>query len=195
MAILTDEQVRSIGFASVGVGVKISDKASFYGASRIRLGNYVRIDDFCVFSAGTGGIVLGNFIHVAVFSSLIGAGRIQIADYCNISSRVSIYSSSDDYSGLFMTNPMVPKDLTNVQISDVLLGKHVIIGSGCVVLPGVTLGEGVAVGALSLVKANCDPFGIYAGNPAKFIKKRKLDLLSLEKKIIDSMANSGPEVD
>lgn len=184
MAMLTDEQVRAIGFASVGSGVQISDKASFYGAFRIHIGNHVRIDDFCVLSSGKNGIVIGNYIHIAVFSSLIGAGKIQIDDFCNISSRVSIYSSNDDYCGLFMTNPMVPKDLTNVQEGDVLLEKHVIVGSGSIILPGVTLGCGVAVGALSLVKADCSPFGIYAGNPAIFIKERKKNILELEKKIL-----------
>lgn len=51
-----------------------------------------------------------------------------------------------------MTNPMVPVEFTNVTHADVNIGRHVIIGSGSVVLPGVTIGEGAAVGALSLVK-------------------------------------------
>ena len=80
----------------------------------IVIGNNVRIDDFVVLSAGQGGIEIGNYIHIAVFSSLIGAGRIALSDFCNISSRVSIYSSSDDYTGEYMTNPMMPKILTNV---------------------------------------------------------------------------------
>ncbi|MEX8499566.1 acyltransferase, partial [Leptothrix ochracea] len=47
-------------------------------------------------------------------------------------------------------------------------------------LPGVTLHEGVAIGALSLVNRDCHAFGIYAGNPAKRIKERKRDVLALE---------------
>lgn len=177
---LSEEQVKSIGFASIGAGVQISDKASFYGVSRIHIGSHVRIDDFCVLSAGKGGIELGNYIHIAIFSSLIGSGKIHLSDFCNISSRVSIYSSNDDYSGQHMTNPMVPTDFTAVHEANVLLEKHVIVGSGCVILPGVTLGQGSAVGALSLVKADCAPFGIYAGNPAVFIKERKKNMLDLE---------------
>jgi dTDP-4-amino-4,6-dideoxy-D-glucose acyltransferase len=167
-----------MGFAQVGNNVLLSDKASYYNCKNIRLGNNVRIDDFCVLSAGVNGIDIGNYIHIAVFSSLIGAGNISLADFCNISSRVSIYSSNDDYSGIAMTNPTVPSTFTNVHHADVKVGCHVIIGAGSIVLQGVTLEEGVAIGALSLVKKDCQSFGIYAGVPAKKIGERKRDLLT-----------------
>ena len=187
MAMLGLEAIEALGFASVGKNVQISDRASFYGVGRISLGSYVRIDDFCVLSAGVGGISVGNYVHIAVCSSLIGAGKISLSDYCNISSRVAIYSSNDDYSGAAMTNPTVPSEFTGVTRADVLLDKHVIVGSGSVILPGVTLEEGVAIGALSLVHKNCQAFGVYAGNPARRIKDRKRDLLELEQQLMASM--------
>jgi acetyltransferase-like isoleucine patch superfamily enzyme len=185
MAMLSGAAIEQLGLAFVGKNVQISDRASFYGTPRIRLGNNVRIDDFCVLSAGVGGIDIGQYVHIAVYSSLIGAGRIALSDFCNISSRVSIYSSNDDYSGAAMTNPTVPPEYTSVTHADVFLGKHVIVGSGAVILPGVTLAEGVAVGALSLINRDCEAFGIYAGNPARLIKRRKRDLLELEKRFRD----------
>jgi galactoside O-acetyltransferase len=84
-----------------------------------------------------------------------------------------------------MTNPTIPSEYTGVIHKDVYLGKHVIVGSGSVILPGVRLEEGVAIGALSLVTKSCKAFGIYAGNPAKFIKERKKDLLALEQKLLN----------
>ena len=184
MARLTHKEISSLGFASVGENVIISSKASFYGAPRIHIGSNVRIDDFCVLSAGEGGIFIGDYIHIAVYSSLIGAGKIILMDFSNISSRVSIYSSNDDYSGEFMSNPTVPTEFTNVTHSSISIGKHVIIGSGSIILPGVKLGTGVAIGALSLVKDSCDEFFIYAGNPLKKIKKRKCNLLEKEKSLL-----------
>lgn len=181
---LSRQQVEALGFASVGRNVQISDRASFYGLGRIHIGNNVRIDDFCVLAAGVGGIHLGNYVHIAVGSSLIGAGLIKLDDFAGLSSRVSIYSSSDDYSGATLTNPTVPDKYKNVQHAPVYLGRHVIVGSGSVILPGIRLEEGVAVGALSLVTKNCLPFGIYAGNPAKRIKERKQDLLALEQRLM-----------
>lgn len=183
MAMLPREVIESMGFASLGENVQISDRASFYGNSRIRIGNNVRIDDYCVLSAGIGGIDIGSHIHIAVYTSLIGAGKISLADFCNLSSRVSIYSSNDDYSGTTLTNPTVPSEFTGVTHADVLLGKHVIVGCGSVILPGVVLEEGVAIGALSLITKRCTAFGIYAGNPAHRVKERKRDLLDLEQKL------------
>lgn len=124
MPILDSDVVRKMGFASVGRNVQVSDRATFYGIERIKIGNNVRIDDFCVLSAGEGGIEIGDFVHIAVFSSLIGKGHINLADFCNISSRVSIYSSSDDYSGCTLTNPTVPEEFKNVESAPVYIGKH-----------------------------------------------------------------------
>jgi acetyltransferase-like isoleucine patch superfamily enzyme len=188
MGMLSREAVAMMGFSSVGENVLISDRASFYGIDRITLGNNIRIDDFCILSAGSGGISLGNNIHIAAYSLLIGAGAIVLSDFCGLSSRVSIYSSSDDYSGVVMTNPTIPSEYSGVTHADVFLGKHVIVGAGSVILPGVTLEEGVAIGALSFVNKRCEAFGIYTGNPARRIKERKRDLLELEKQFVASKA-------
>lgn len=182
MAYYTNSELASLGFLELGDNVKISKNASFYNCKKISIGNNVRIDDFCVLSAGNGGIQLGNNIHIAVYSSIIGAGKVTVSDYANISSKVAIYSSNDDYSGEFMTNPTVSEEFTNVLHADVFLGKHVIIGSGSIILPGVTIEEGAAIGALSLVNRDCKPFIVYAGVPASPLKERRKDLLLLEAK-------------
>ena len=184
MAMLSGAELTNMGFAALGENVQISNRASIYGAPNIALGSHIRIDDFCVLSAGSGGISIGSHVHIAVAASLIGAGRITLSAFCNISSRVSIYSSNDDYSGASMTNPTVPDEYTGVRHADVYLGKHVIVGSGSVILPGVSLEDGVAIGALSLVNRSCEAFGIYAGSPARRIKDRSRDLLTLEERFL-----------
>jgi galactoside O-acetyltransferase len=190
MAFLTGEELKGLGLASYGKNVLISNKASIYNPGRITIGSNVRIDDFCVLSAGDGGIDIGDYIHVAVFCSLIGTGKITLSDFSGLSSRVAIYSSNDDYSGEHLTNPTVPSDFTGVNHADVFIGRHAIIGSGTVVLPGVTLEEGVAVAALSLVSKDCAAFGVYAGN--RRIGERKRGLLELETQLKqrDSFMNS-----
>lgn len=186
MAFLSDSELDGLGFKSVGSNVLISNNASFYNPSKISIGSNVRIDDFCVLSAGSDGIEIGNFIHIAVFSSIIGAGKVTLSDFCNISSRVSIYSSNDDYTGASLTNPMIPDDYKNVQIADVYIGRHAIIGSGSILLPGITIGDGVAIGALSLVNKDCHAFKVYSGVPAKYLKERKRDLLELEQRFLNT---------
>jgi acetyltransferase-like isoleucine patch superfamily enzyme len=53
-----------------------------------------------------------------------------------------------------------------------------------IILPNLTLGEGVSVGAHSLVTKSLDPWGIYFGCPVKKIKEREQGLLELEKKFL-----------
>lgn len=184
MGFLSQEQIDKMEFLSVGKNPQLSDKASYYNCKSIAIGDNVRIDDFCVISAGDGGIHIGSHVHIAVYASLIGSGRITVSDFSGISSRVAIYSSNDDYSGTVLTGPTVPLEFTNVTHAEVTIGRHVIIGAGSVVLPGVALEEGVAIGALSLVSKSCKAFGIYSGAPAKRIKERKKDLLALEQKFL-----------
>lgn len=191
MSFYSHAELRALGLGSFGHGVMVSKKCSIYGAGRIVIGNNVRIDDFCVLSAGEGGVKIGSFVHIAVFSSLIGRGNIEIADFANISSRVSIYSSNDDYSGEHMTNPTIPDEYKDVVHRPVKIGRHAIIGSGSIVLPGVCIQEGVAVGALSLVNSDCEAFGVYAGVPAIRKSERKRDLLILERQFLASHAGGA----
>lgn len=188
MAHVSRQTLESMGFATIGENVLISEKASIYGAARIRLGDNVRIDDYCVLSAGQGGIDIGSYVHIAVYCSLIGSARIRLDDFAGLSGRVSIYSSSDDYTGAALTNPTVPVEYTQVHSADVHIGRHVIVGTGSVILPGVVLAEGVAIGALSFVHRSCDAFGIYTGNPLRRLKDRGRDLLDAEAKLIASQS-------
>src|SRR5690606_20418879 len=163
MSYLNEEEMKQMGFRSLGKNVRLSAKASFYNCANISIGDNVRIDDFCILSPGKGGIVIGRHVHIGAYSSLIGAGRIIFEDFSGTSSRVSVYSSNDDYSGQWMTNPTVPAQFTQVTHDEVYVGRHVIIGAGSVILPGTILEEGVAVGALSLVTKRCESFGVYFG--------------------------------
>ncbi len=187
MSFLTEEQLAIIGFKYLGRNVKISDKCSIYGASNIEIYDDSRIDDFCILSAGFGGIKIGRFVHIASYSSLIGKESIELQDFSGLSARVSIYSSSDDYSGLAMTNPCVPKEYTNAYNGKVLLEKHVIIGVGSAILPNVTIGYGSAVGAFSLVTKNIEAMIIVSGVPVKYLKGRKDGFIEKEKLFLQSI--------
>src|SRR5262252_10092545 len=124
MAYLTALQLSEMGFDSIGDNVQISERASVYGAARISIGSHVRVDDFCILSAGEQGIRLGNHVHIACYVSLIGKEMISLGDYSGLSSRVSVYSSNDDYSGQFMTGPTVPEEFTHVCHRPVTIGRH-----------------------------------------------------------------------
>ena len=174
----SENELRKVGFSNIGTNVFLSRKASIFSPEKIEIGNNVRIDDFCILS---GKIKIDSYVHIAAYSALFGGkAGIIIRDYANVSSRVCIYALSDDYSGKTMTNPMVPEKYKNVIHDSVMINKHVIIGSGSTVLPGVTLSEGTAVGAMSLVNRSTEEWCIYAGIPARKIKERSKDLLCFE---------------
>lgn len=50
--------------------------------------------------------------------------------------------------------------------SPIIIGKGCWIGAGAIILPGVKLGDGCVIGAGSVVKYDCEPDGLYVGNPA-----------------------------
>jgi dTDP-4-amino-4,6-dideoxy-D-glucose acyltransferase len=184
---LNEEQLKKLGLRSYGDNVKISDKASIYGAGNISIGSNVRIDDFCILSAGKE-IIIENYVHIACYSSLIGHALIHMKNFSGLSSRVTILSSSDDYSGKAMTNPTVPSKYLNIYSAPVILGEHVIIGATSIILPGVNIGNGTAIGAMSFVKEkNIPGRSIYAGNPLRFIKPRHLKFEELEEDFYDSI--------
>jgi virginiamycin A acetyltransferase len=55
---------------------------------------------------------------------------------------------------------------------DTLIGNDVWIGQNVTVMPGVKVGDGAIIAANSTVAKDVEPYAIYGGNPAKFIKKR-----------------------
>ena len=107
-----------------------------------------------------------------------------MSNFSGLSQGVRIYTRTDDYSGKTLTNPTIPKKFTGIKSGKVTLGKHVIIGSGSVILPSVTIGDGSSVGALSLVNKNLEEWGMYFGSPAIRIKNRSKSLLTLEDKYL-----------
>lgn len=176
------EELDAIGFKCIGNNVCISRKCSIYGAEHISIGNNVRVDDFCILS---GHIEIGNYIHIAAYSALYGGTEgIFVSDFANISSRTCVYSISDDYSGEFMTNPMVPDEYKGVESAPVYIGKHAIIGSTSVVFPGVNIAEGSAFGSFSLINRDSEAWSINTGIPAKKIRERRKDLLEKEKEFM-----------
>lgn len=168
------EELLTLGFKKLGSNVQISRKASFYGIEKISIGDNVRIDDFCILS---GEITLGSYIHISAYCALYGANGIEMENYTGLSPQCVIFSATDDFSGNYLISPMVNKEFTNVTGGKVTIKKYSQIGTSCVVLPDLTIEEGVAVGSMSFVNKSLIAWGIYFGTPAKRIKERSKELL------------------
>lgn len=170
---LTPEELAEVGFAKLGLNVKISRNILLLGADKIRIGSNVRIDDFCtIIVNGAGSLEIGNFVHIAGYAYISCSNSVTFGHFSGVSQGVRIYTASDDYSGNYLTNPTVPEKYRSPISGPVVLGDHVIIGSGSIVLPNVICGEGAAVGALSLVSRSLEEWHIYSGMPLKKLKPR-----------------------
>ncbi len=184
MSYYTEDDLIEMGFKHVGKNVKISKKASFYYPQDIILGDNCRVDDFCVLS---GKIKLGRNVHIAVFCNLAGGDEgIEMEDFSTLAYFCNVFTRSDDYSGETMTNATVPNEYKNVKKAPVRIGRHVIVGTGSTIFPGVHVREGCSIGAYTLVTKSTEPWKIYIGIPAKPLKERKKDLLILEKKFLNN---------
>ncbi|HUN78370.1 MAG TPA: acyltransferase [Solirubrobacteraceae bacterium] len=181
---LSRDALHGLGLRAVGNDVSIDATALLYGADRISLGSHVRIDAGAVLSAGEGGIAIGDHVHISVRVFITGAAKIEVRSFAGVSAGTAIFSSNDDYRGGWLTGPTVPDDLRNVTSEPVVIDEHAIVGAGCVVLPGVTIGQGAAVGALTCVRRDVAPFAVVAGPHGEVIGERnRLRLLELEREL------------
>ncbi|OCB23474.1 O-acetyltransferase [Mycobacterium malmoense] len=178
MAYLDREQLARFGFKRLGRHVKVSDRAAVHNADQIEIGDYSRIDDFCVLS---GRIVMGRNVHLAVLVNIAGGSEgVFLDDFSGIAYGSHVFSQTDDYSGRYLTGPTLPLKYRKEAKLPVRVGRHSIVGAGSMILPGVELGEGTSIGAGSVVTKSTPAWSICVGSPARKIKDRRRDLLLLE---------------
>lgn len=110
-----------------------------------------------------GSISLGNYILISPGTSIRSAERIDIGDSTMIASDVVITDS--DWHGIYDRTDYVatPKP--------VKIHKNVWIGERSIILKGTQIGENSIIGAGSVVHGDIPPNSVYAGNPAKEVKK------------------------
>jgi len=183
-----DNDLKALGFKSIGTNVKIAKNCLIFGIHNISIGNHVIIDSFCsIIAPGNGHLNIGSYVHIASYCHLLASDGIELKDFSGLSQGVKIYSKTDDYSGNSLTNPTVPNSYKTMKSGKVTLGEHTIIGAGSVILPNVTIGEGASVGALSLIGSNLNSWTIYCGNPLKKLTKRSKNLLDKKQEFLNEL--------
>jgi acetyltransferase-like isoleucine patch superfamily enzyme len=169
-----------LNFHAVGADVTIWSGAKMINPEVMTIGNSVIVDDFVLIMGGKV-MHIGSFVHIASFTSITGGGEFHMDDFTTLSSGVRVFTGTDDFLGGSLTNSAVPHPYRLPTRSFVKIKKHAIVGANSVILPGVTIGEGVAVGANSLVNKDCEPWTIYYGSPARAVRVRpKEKIMELE---------------
>jgi len=176
-------ELKTFGFASVGESVAVAKGCMIVGLANISLGEGTRIDAGVHIIATSGQLRLLGRNHIGGGCHIIAAADVELGEFSGFSQGVRLYTATDDYSGRWMAGPCVPEPLRGPKIAPVIIGRHCIVGSGSVILPGCDFADGAAVGALSLVTKPLKEWTLYHGNPAKPICRRSRKVLELEKQI------------
>ena len=108
------------------------------------------------------GLYMGKYSNVGWFSSLDARGGTIIGDYVTIASYTKIVTGSHELNDCNFKAKFYP----------VVIKDYAWIGTGCIILQGVTIGKGAVVAAGSVVTKDVDDYTVVGGVPARFIKCR-----------------------
>lgn len=159
--------------------IRINGRIRIHGSGQIKIGNHVTIHSSpnvnpsaggseAHFSTGTSGeLIIGS--HTGISHVAITAWeRIVIGEYVLSGSNCMI--ADTDFHSLDVAR-REKDDGTGVKTKPVVIEDHVFIGARSIILKGVTIGENSIVGAGSVVTKSIPANEIWAGNPARFIRK------------------------
>ena len=112
-------------------------------------------------------LTIGDDVDLALDVLITTGGGVRIGDRTLVGYRTQILSA----------NHVIPEGQARIfgaghAGKPISIGNDVWIGANCLILPGVTIGEGAVVAAGSVVTKPVEPFTIVAGCPARPIRKR-----------------------
>jgi acetyltransferase-like isoleucine patch superfamily enzyme len=123
-------------------------------------------------------LVIGDRVNVGYHNTISVAKSVRIGDDTLLAPDVQIYDNP--------THPLSPaarlrKEPASLDdASPVVIGRNVWIGTGAIILRGVTIGDGSVIGAMSLVTNDVPPASLAAGNPARIIRTLEAESTQLD---------------
>ncbi len=113
-------------------------------------------------------LIVGNDVDIAMGVLITTSGGVEIGDRTLIGYRTQIISSNHS-----IPPKGQPFPISGDQHLKVTIGKDVWIGANCLIMPGISIGEGSVIAAGSVVTKNVEKNSIVGGVPAKHIKYRE----------------------
>lgn len=148
-----------------------------YGG-RIRLGYNVSINSHRIadpiggdcktifVTTGSGKIEIGNNVGISN-ASFFATNNITVEDDVCIGAGCKIYDTN--FHSIYPEERL--NGNKNVITAPVTIKKKAFLGGHCIVLKGVTIGEGAVIAAGSVVSKNVPDYEVWGGNPAQLLKK------------------------
>lgn len=156
-----------------GKNVKIFQLAKIINPQFAEIDDNAMILDY-VFIDAMQSLKIGKYTTIAWYSLIEGQANVEIGDRCFLGPGTKILGSTYEFDGYYTTEHMCEgQEVSKIRYGDIKICDDAYLGANCVVMPGITIGEGALVGANALVNRNLEPWGIYFGNPVKKIGERE----------------------
>ncbi len=157
-----------VPYVMVARGGRMSIGENFAMNNGIK-GNPIGCYERCIFFVDRGAeLIIGNNVGISQ-TALISHCSLKIGDNVKIGGGTFVYTT--DFHSLNKDIRKTSDDLKNRKCAPVIIDNDVFIGAHCIILKGVTIGEGSIIGAGSVVTKSVPAGEIWAGNPAHFIRK------------------------
>ena len=157
---------------SYGKSCFISSNVEIRRPHLVDIGSFVAIDSGFYLTTSA---KLGNYIHIAPYVSCIGGvtALLEMQDFSTIAAGARLVCYGDEHLGYGLVGPTVPKEFADRMVGGaIVVQRYASIGTGAIVLPGLTIAEGSVLGAGAVLTKNTEPWTIYVGSPAKPIRVR-----------------------
>lgn len=160
-------------------GNNLDIRGKIFITNNVELGNNVKINSgknknviggqtkTHLVSMCNGSIKIGNNVRISN-STLVSRESIIVEDNVMIGGSCKIYDT-DFHSINYESRIKIPD--VNIKSKRVIIKEGAFIGAHSIILKGVTIGKHSVIGAGSVVTRDVPDNEVWAGNPAKFIKK------------------------
>lgn len=154
-------------------GFEVHEPLIVLRPEKVSVGRGSRIDSFTKLEGGLG-LTIGKHVHIASFAHIgIGGGTTIIGDFCNVSSGGRVISAvpcdeAESHSAA------APDGMHPVEKRTTTMEPYSSVLSNATVLAGVTLHEGAVLAAGGVATHDIPAWEIWAGVPAKFLRKREV---------------------
>lgn len=153
---------------SFGNGVCIGSNVEIKHLETFEIGDGVFFGaQACIHGRFDGVTRIGNHVWIGP-QAYMDARHLVLEDYVGWGPGARVLGSA--HTGLPVDRPIIETDL---EIRPVQVEAWADIGTGAILLPGVTIGKGSIVGAGAVVTRDVKPFAIVAGVPARFVRWRE----------------------
>lgn len=164
-------------FKSLGKGTMLASPIRLINAQNIIIGRNSSIMKHCVVetcidAVGQPLLTIGDNVSLGEYSHITCANRIVIGGNL-LTGRFVLITDNGHGRSVAEEADIPPLKRETFSKGQVVIGNNVWIGDKATILPGVTIGDGVIIGANSVVARDVPANSIAVGNPAKVVKTIK----------------------